>query len=274
MGGNVEILERVKTGENISRAGEDISKGEKVLENGTFLTPARIGIFASQGLNNIDVYAKPGVAIICTGEELAQPRKPLKPGQVYDINSNTLSSLVSLSGGRSEVFTVGDAMDKLSNTLEQALEADILVISGGSSVGERDHVFDLLNTTGKVLFRGINVKPGKPTLFGLVNGKPVLALPGYPTSCLLSAFILLRPALQKIARLPEKSPALARARLSVEVQTGSRRQLMPVRLENGYAVPVDKESGTITAMAYAIGYLDIDAHSCIHQNSEVQIVMF
>jgi len=145
-----------------------------------------------------------------------------------------------------------------------------VVISGGSSVGERDLLASVLDGMGEVIFHGIAVKPGKPTLLALVEGKPVLGMPGYPTSCLTNGYGLLVPMLRKIARLPDGEREPLRVPLARRVtSTIGRHQFLPVKLSKGQAVPVFKGSGAITSMADADGYIEIPANVDLLERGEV-----
>jgi len=271
----IEVYAPVKRGDNIAPAGEDIRSGTTVLEQGAVLTPARMGVIASQGINEIEVYVKPEVAIVTTGEELAQPGSPLQPGQIYDVNAATLSALSVQSGALPRQFlSVNDCLQALEKSLLEALGSDMVVVSGGSSVGERDYMYELLSSAGKIWFHGINIKPGKPTLFATVKGKPVLALPGYPTSCLINAYLLLKPALEKLAHLPASRARIAAARIACDISASKRRQFIPVRMDNDEAVPIGKESGAITATAYASGYVTVMENSAVSRGSNVKVVLF
>ena len=149
----------------------------------------------------------------------------------------------------------------------------MLVFSGGSSVGERDLILDVLMARGEVLFHGVAVKPGKPTTFGIVQGKPVLGMPGYPTSCLSNAYIMLVPMLRKIARLPEFHPRTLRLPLSKRiVSTTGRHQFYTVRIVDESAVPAFKASGDITSMSQADGYIEIPAAVDIVDAGEMVVV--
>ncbi|MBN1368924.1 MAG: molybdopterin molybdotransferase MoeA [Dehalococcoidaceae bacterium] len=272
---DIDVYAPVKPGDNIAPAGEDIRCGSTVLEQGALLNPARMGVIASQGINEVKVYAKPEVAIVTTGEELAQPGALLQPGQIYDVNAATLSALSVRSGATAKAFlSVNDCLEDLEESLFEALRSDIVVVSGGSSVGERDHMYELLSSTGKVWFHGINIKPGKPTLFATIKGKPVLALPGYPTSCLINAYLLLKPALEKLARLPRLKARTENAKISCDISASKRRQFVPVRVDDHEAVPIGKESGAITATAYASGYVIIMENSALSRGSNVEVVLF
>jgi len=209
----------------------------------------------------VEVYARPRIAILSTGNEIVDPGRPLGPGQIYDINTFTLSAIIDAHGGVPVVLpTAEDTIDSLSRSIDEALPADVLVFSGGSSVGERDLIMDVLVKRGEVLFHGVAVKPGKPTVLGRVDGRPVLGMPGYPTSCLSNGYMLLVPMLRRMARLPDYAPRIVRVPLARRiVSTTGRHQFYTVKIMDGIAVPAFKASGDITSMAHADGYLEIPA---------------
>ena len=257
--GTVRIFASVEPRQNVGRQGADIAVGSTVLRAGTHLNASRVGAAAAIGLPELNVYVRPRVAILSTGNEIAEPGQPLEPGQIHDINRYTLSALVTAHGGQPEARrAAADDLDDLRRALDAALDADILVFSGGSSVGERDLLLDVLAARGQVLFHGISVKPGKPMAFGVVEGKPFFGMPGYPASCLSNAQILLVPALRHIARLPADAVRSVTVPLKQRVQSiAGRHQFLSVRLEDGQAVPAFKASGDITSLALADGYIEI-----------------
>ncbi len=277
-GSTVSIYEPVHPGQNVSPAGEDIKKGDKVLTKDTVLSHAKIGALAAMGKETVKVYAKPTVAIIPTGDEVVPPGKELKSGQIYDVNSFTLHSLVRSNGGQQVKGTVvGDDMDGFRDAIrKQAEDCDLLLFSGGSSVGDRDLMADALKTVGKIHFHGVKIRPGKPTLFGEVNGTPVFGMPGYPTSCLTTALQLVMPVLLKMARLPASKQQRIKARLARRVVSSvGRQQYMPVSLKDGLAHLAYKQSGAITSMAHADGYFEISENvENIEKGTEVDITLF
>ncbi len=255
----VKVFKSAYPKANVAPKGEDIKEGELILRHGSILNPGKIGVLASQGINQIRVYEKPKVAIIPTGEEVCEVGKRLRQGQVYDINSHTISSVVKGNGGIPIRFgIVGDDAEEIKSTIAEALKSDLVVISGGSSVGERDLLFDILRNLGEVLFHGIQVKPGKPTIFAMMQGKPILGMPGYPTSCLINTYLLLLPAIRKMAHLPARRDEVVEAKLSRRVPGSvGRRQFLTVKIEGSNAIPLFKESGAITSVAEADGYIEI-----------------
>jgi molybdopterin molybdotransferase len=273
----VMIRRAVHPGENVSRRGADILEGTIPLRAGARLGASRIGTAAALGMMELEVYARPVVAIAGTGNEVCPLGEELGPGQVYDINTHTISAAVRNLGGTALVLgLVKDSHEALKEALDKALEmADITVFTGGSSVGERDLLVDVFGERGEVLFHGVQVKPGKPVLAADCGGKLALGLPGYPTSCLSSGMLFLEPVMAKMGRRPEATPVAVEARLSRRVvSTIGRTQFLTVRLEDGTAHPAFKESGAITSMAEADGYVIIPSNvDLIDQGEQVKVHM-
>lgn len=258
-GDHVRIQRPATTRQHVGPRGGDIREGESLLEAGAVFTPARLGAVTAIGQTQVEVFARPRVAIMCTGDEVVSPGQPLRPGQVYNVNRYTLEALVRRHGGEPVIIpTTGDSLDALDRSLALARTCDIIVTSGGSSVGEHDLVIDMLRTHGEVIFHGIAIKPGKPTVFGRIGGTLLLGLSGYPTSCLSNAHVLLVPLLRLTARLPEWTPRTVTVPLARRITSATgRMQFYTVRLEGGQAVPAFKASGDITSMAHADGYIVI-----------------
>jgi len=256
---------------NINERGMDIRAGERVLSAGTFLTPAKVGVLAALGKDQAKVYARPKIAILPTGSEIVRPRAPLRVGQIYDTNTYTVTSLAALHGCEPlPKPIVPDEEVALRGMLEEALsEADMVVFSAGSAVGERDLLPRLIGERGELLFHGLAVRPGRPTLAAVVGDKLVVNLPGFPASCLMMAYVLLVPVWRKLARLPEWKPLTVPATLAHEVHSPEGlRQFLTVRLQEGtgehgakgkgYRVEsAYKESAAITSLSDADGFIVI-----------------
>jgi molybdopterin molybdotransferase len=273
----IRVLASVQPQQNIGRQGADISRGQTVLRSGTFLNASRAGALSALGLTTVDVYAKPRVAILSTGDEIVDPGTPLAPGQIYDINKVTLSAVASDHGGVPVPYrTAVDTLEDLSRSVDACLAEDLLVFSGGSSVGRRDLIIDVIAAKGDVLFHGIAVKPGKPTAFGRIGRKLVFGMPGYPTSCLSNAYILLAPALRRIARLPLQPLRSVTLPLSGRITSvADRHQFYSVRIEDGRAVPAFKASGDITSMSHADGYIEVPIGvSVVEKGEMVEVTLF
>jgi molybdopterin molybdotransferase len=262
-GDHVHVMSPVHPGQHVGKRGADIQPGTTVVERGTVVNPSRVGALAACGVVDLDVYARPRVAILSTGNEIVAPGRPLAPGQIYDVNRFTLSAVIGRHGGIAVPYpTAPDSLPAMVASLEPTANEDIIVFSGGSSVGDRDLVLDLMRERGEVLFHGIAVKPGKPTALGRVNGKLFLGMPGYPTSCLSNGYILLVPILRRMARLPAFTPRTVAAKLARRIVSApGRHQFYTVRIDNGTAHPAFKASGDITSMSQADGYIEIPAHT-------------
>ncbi len=270
-GDTVRILTPVYPKQHIGRRGADITAGQTIFAPGVVLNPSRIGALAAIGLRDIEVYARPRVAIISTGNEVVEPGQLLEPGHIYDINRFTLRTVAEAHGGETIVYPpVPDDLDSLARTIASTADCDILVFSGGSSVGERDLLYDAIDRAGEIIFHGIAVKPGKPTAFGRIGSRLVFGMPGYPTSCLSNAYILLVPTLRRLARLPEHQPRIVQAPLARRVvSTTGRHQFYTVRIADGAAVPAFKASGDITSMSHADGYIEIPAQTDIVEAGQI-----
>ncbi len=273
--GKVEVYRSVASGENIMRAGADMTKGEKVLVKGHLLTPRDTGVLAALGIVHMKVFAKPKVAIISTGTEIAEPGVPLKPGMIYDVNSRTIADAVRENGGNPQFLGNARTEKELTRLIGKS-DHDVILTSGGTSVGEEDLSYRTVEKLGKLLFHGMALKPGKPTMMGVVRGKPVIGLPGYPTSALVVFYLLVVPLLRKMAALPPLEPATRGAKLASRVYSAKGRlEYVPVGLKDGVARPISKGSGAITTLAGAVGYLVVkDNVEIVEEGSEVKVVMF
>jgi len=276
-GDNVNILKPVYPRANISPKGEDIEKGKVVIKAGEQLFPARIGALAALGRKKVEVYEKPRIAVVPTGTEIKEVGSSLEEGQIYDVNSYTLSSIINKNGAAPmKRKAVPDTTDELRNATKTLLKHDMIVFSGGSSVGERDLLMSVIQEFGNVVFHGIQVKPGKPTLFALVSGKPVFGMPGYPTSCLINAYLLLVPAVRQMARLPPKTEKTMKALLAKRVVSSTgRKQFLTVKIKRNQAYPVFKQSGAITSMTEADGYIVLPINiDVVEKNQKVTVFLF
>ena len=275
--GAIRLFAAVQPHQNVGRQGADIRTGQVVLDPGTLLNPSRVGTLAALGRTHVEVFQKPRVAILSTGNEIVQPGEPLTAGHIYDINRFTLSAVVSEHGGVPVPHrTAADTLEDLARAVDACLEQDLLVFSGGSSVGERDLVLDAVAARGEVLFHGIAVKPGKPTAFGRIDGKLFFGMPGYPTSCLSNAYIMLAPTLRRVARLPVQATRSVTLPLGARVASvAGRHQFYSVRVVDGVALPAFKASGDITSMSQADGYIEIPAGvEVIEAGESVVVTLF
>jgi molybdenum cofactor synthesis domain-containing protein len=273
----VAIVATAIAGQNIGRQGADISPGQLVVSAGDYLNPSRIGAIAAIGRADVDVYAQPRVAIASTGNEVVAPGEALRDAHIYDVNRFTLSAVVRSHGCVAQPQPpAADTIQGLVAALDAASGADVLIFSGGSSVGERDLLVDLVAAKGTMIFHGIAVRPGKPTAFAMINGVPLFGMPGNPTSCLSNAYILLVPYLRATARLPVFAPRTVHVRLGKRiVSPAGRHQFYTVRLQDDVAMPAFKGSGEITSLSRADGYIEIPSdQSTVEEGVMVEVVLF
>jgi molybdopterin molybdotransferase len=273
----VRVAAAVTPRQNIGRRGADLTAGEAIVRAGDVLTPGRIGALAATGVIEVGVFARPTVALLSTGDEIVQPGQPLAPGQIYDINRFTLETIVTRHGGVGVAMpAAADTIDDLVARVDAARTQDVVVFSGGSSVGERDLILDVIARRGELVFRGVAVKPGKPTIFARVGGTPFFGMPGYPASCLSNAYMLLVPFVRKMARLPAWQPRTLILPLSRRiVSAAGRHQFYTVRVVNGTAEPAFKASGDITSMARADGFIEIPAATdAVDEGTPVMVKFF
>jgi len=261
-GDRVRFSRAANPGQHISPRAHDVREGQVVLRQGDVLTPARLGVAASFGLRSLTVRARPVVALVSSGDELLDAEHHAGPppaGRIFDANQTMLAAICEEAGA--EVWRlpiVRDTREAWHAAFGAATGADLVVCSGGSSVGEQDFGGEILAARGDVLFHGIAVKPGKPTGFARLGTQLVLAMPGNPTSCLSNAYVLLRPLVRQLAGLPPEVPRTREAILTRSVRSPlDRLQFYPVRLEGEQASPVFKGSGDVTSLADADGYIQI-----------------
>jgi len=258
----IGVTKPVAPGDHMVRAGEDIAAGSKVLPAGHVLRPQDLGVLAAVGLTEVPVARPVRVGIISTGDEVVEPHEPPGPGQVRDINSYTLYGLAAGAGAQARIYgIVLDSFDLLQEKLQQAVaECDLVLLSGGSSVGARDVAAKVLDTLGSpgVLFHGISIKPGKPTVGAVVDGKPVFGLPGHPVSAMVVFELLVTPLLKHGVYVDDPLEFPVRARMKRNMRSAAGREdYIRVRLnrEGGEitADPVLGKSGLISTMVRAGG---------------------
>jgi molybdopterin molybdotransferase len=275
--GVIEVFAPVSAGQHVGRRGADISPGDLVVRRGDWLNPSRVGALAAIGCSSLEVYEKPRVAVLSTGNEVVDPGMALKGGQIFDVNRFTLGAVASAHGCVAAPHPPAqDTLASLEAALAACATADVIVFSGGSSVGERDLIIDLIAATGEMIFHGIAVRPGKPTAFARINGTPFFGMPGNPTSCLSNAYILLVPFLRATARLPLYAPRTVRATLGKRIVSAvGRHKFYTVTLKDAVAMPAFKGSGEITSLSKADGYIEIPAdQSTVEEGSGVEVILF
>jgi molybdopterin molybdotransferase len=265
-GRTIGVTRPVAPGENVVRRGEDIAAGEVALPAGHLIRPQDLGLLSAVGVSEVEVAMPVKTGIISTGDELVDTRETPLPGQVRDINSYALYGAVGACGGEPRLYgIVRDKYEELRDTLERALRGnDLVLLSGGSSVGARDVASKVIDSMGEpgVLFHGISIKPGKPAVGAVVGGKPVFGLPGHPASAMVVFELLVAPLVRSWGYPAGGDEAWMefplRARITRNLRSAAGREdFIRVRLFSRegqlYADPVLGKSGLITTMVKAGG---------------------
>ncbi|MHB8170152.1 MAG: molybdopterin-binding protein [Thermincolia bacterium] len=266
----VGINRPVAPGENVVRVGEDVAVGEMVLARGSRLRSQDIGFLAGIGVTEVKAFEPVRVGVISTGDEVVEPEKLPGPGEVRDINSYALAAQVREMGGYPTRYgIIPDTFEDLYEVTARALKENHLVLlSGGSSVGIRDNsakVIDQLGSPG-VLVHGVSIRPGKPTILGVVEGQAVYGLPGHPASAMVIFDIFVKPVIQALQGLAKKPwQPVVRAKLSRNMASGSGREdhirvSLVQRDGELWAEPILGKSGLITTMVQADGIFRIPLH--------------
>jgi molybdenum cofactor synthesis domain-containing protein len=264
----IEVRRAASPGQFISYAGSDIARGEALLRAGTLIGSREIGMLAACGIAQVAVARRPCVAVISTGDELVQPGEMLRPAEIYDTNGAIVTAAVRENGGEAVFYgAIADDEAKLEAAMRGALAAsDMLVLSGGTSKGAGDVSHRILGRLGEpgIIAHGVALKPGKPLCLAVCDGKPVVILPGFPTSAMFTFHDMIVPVLRQMAGLPPRADAKVTAKVPVRIASElGRTEFVMVSLVEGteglIAYPTAKGSGAITAFAQADGFLKIDA---------------
>ncbi len=249
----IDVREPVSRGDHVAEVGEDFRRGATVVRRGEFLTPAAIGGLAAVGERSVKGFRQPRVGIVPNGNELLAPEDPAAPRKIRESNNLTLAAVVRAAGCVPIPYhPTRDDPDLIERAVRRAMaSADLVLVTGGSSVGEHDYLPAVLPRIGRLLFHGIAVRPGMPTLAVNARGTAVVGMPGHPTSCLANGFWLLLPALRKLAHLPGPGwfDGVARLRHPVDVPTAGLSTIVPLRVENGWGTPTFHHSSAITSLS-------------------------
>ncbi len=274
--GKVRLTATPKAGSHIRRAGEDIRAGQTVLEAGTRLGPAQLGVAASVGATELGVVRRLKAAVFFTGDEIVLPGQPLAPGRIYNSNRATLIALLTQMG--IEVIDLGQVPDRLDATvatLERAAQAaDVVITSGGVSVGEEDHVKAAVEQLGRLSMWKVAMKPGKPLVYGRVGNADFLGLPGNPVSAFVVFCLFVRPFL--LRRMGAESHPAAAFTVPAGFdwpKPGKRREFLRARLQDGWAMLYPNQgSGVLTSLAWADGLVDIEAGASVMNGDSVRFI--
>ncbi len=268
----IEVLKAVSSGENIIHTGADVAFGEKLLETGSLIRAVEIGGLLALGITEISVYRKLNVGIIASGDEIVPPNVEIKLGQVRDVNTYTISSLVKQRHHNPISYGISpDDEVILSQKVSQAYhECDIVVIAAGSSASEKDLTSKVINNLGKpgVVIHGLNIRPGKPAILAVCNNKPIIGLPGNPVSAFVIAMLFLNPIIDKCSGASQYYfPCFCSGTLTTNVPSiAGREEWYPVKIHKGYendvlVEPIFYQSNLILSLSKADGLMKIPSIS-------------
>ena len=291
----VKIYKPVAPAENIMLLGSDIKRGEKIVRNGTTLTPRETGVLAACGIKEVFVRKKPSVAIISTGNEIVAPGAHLVPGKIYDVNAQTLRDSVRENGCVPLFLGIAkDSLEEISAKMKESLAkgVDVIIVSGGTSAGVGDLLPTAIEELGEIIVHGVDIKPGKPFILGMIQGKPVFGLPGNPTSALITFNLFVAPLLRTMLRIPPRNyeegerrktkRIKVKAALRIFSEPGRNEYVLvnlvkmkPPEEENFFAYPILSGSGAITTLSKADGYIFVEkGREIIEEGEEVEVELF
>jgi len=280
-GDQIQVLRPIKLGEGIIPLGDDVKKGDLILGKGTVLRPQDVGLLASIGLKETEVFKKPTVAILSGGDELIRQCQK-NPERIANNYALVVAGLASELGASAQMLGImPDSLEKVTAEISEALaQADIVVTIGGSSVGVKDFVPDAVNSLGKpgVIVQGILLRPGAVSGFGTVNGKPVIMLPGHIGSCIAGFYLFAAPLISQYTGLKEEMQPRLTAELTETLDSGPqfRFQLLKLTQSEGkfLAEPVEGGSSALSTIVKSNGYAIVPPHSTIAKNSKVEVTLF
>ena len=279
----IELRRPAAAGQFVSYAGSDIARGETLLRRGTRVSAREIGMLAACGLDRVDVVRRPKVAVLSTGDELVEPGQPLKPAGVFDSNGAIIAAAIAEAGGEPSLFgAFPDNATALEKAVREALAScDMVVLSGGTSKGAGDLSHQVVSRLGKpgILVHGVALKPGKPLCLGVIGDKPIVVLPGFPTSAIFTFHAFVAPLIRARAGLPPEAAKTTSARVPIRVASElGRKEFLLVSLIEGeqvtVAFPIGKGSGSVTSFSQADGFIEIDAlASALDAGSDAQVTL-
>ncbi len=280
LGGRIEVLSQVSPGQNVGLKGEDVKQGEPVFRKGRLLKPSDVGLLASMGFMEAAVYARPRVLIIPTGEEIVPRGMEPMPGQMNESNGVMNYLYVERYGGVPTVHgIVSDNKDDLAAALREGAAYDLIITTGGSSVGKRDLIAEVLSSIGEVLVHGVAIKPGKPIALGTVytgdKKTPIVCLPGYPAACAIDSMVFADPAVKKLGHMPRSEYRTQRAVLARKIfSEPGYRTYTRVSIEGRTATPIrTKGAGVLSSVSHADGYVitpeDVEGYEA---GEEVEVI--
>jgi molybdopterin molybdotransferase len=274
----VEVTAEVHPYRNVAKVGEDIAIGDLVLKEGHRLRPPDLALLGSLGIESVEVYSMPKVAVIPTGGELV-PRfsRSLNPGEAYETNGLMASLYTKIWGGEpKQTQVVPDDPELIKKAIKSNLDCDLIVLTGGTSVGEKDFAPKVLQDLGEMLIHGVRIQPGKPTTLGAIGKTPVICLPGYPVAALSALYLFVRPALKKLAHLHDQAPKVQACLGRKIASRPGYQSLVRVALHDGIVEPIMASgAGILSSVARADGFVIVPEESeGMEAGEEVEVSLF
>ena len=279
MDGKVNLLTAVTPTQDVAKKGSDIEEGKLILKKGDFLNPGKIGVLLSQGFETIEVYKKPSVGIVSSGNEITLQGEELEYGKIYDVNGGMIKNdAVSCGADAKFLGVMRDDYDEVKEKITDSLnEVDVLFCSGGTSAGLGDVLKHVLDELGEVHIHGISVQPGKPTIVGVIDGKLVIGFPGNPVSALMIFNAFVAEPLTKLAGIDknfELETIKGKITKRIHSQVG-RMQYQLVKVDGDNVQPIFKDSGAIFSLSTADGYVKIPKLvELVDEGEEVEVYLF
>lgn len=278
-GDKVNLFTSATPSQDIAKKGSDIEEGNLILKKGDVLTPGKIGVLLSQGFKTIEVYKKPTVGVISSGNEITMQGEELPFGKIYDVNGNMIKNdAISCGADARFLGVVRDNYDQVKEKIQESLEdVDILLCSGGTSAGLGDVIKHVLDELGEVYIHGISVQPGKPTIVGVINEKLIIGLPGNPVSALMIFNAFVAPSLTKVAGIEKEfEQKIVRGVMTRRIHSPvGRMQYQLVKVDGTDVHPIFKDSGAIFSLSSADGYVKVEKSvELMDEGEEVEVYLF
>ena len=275
----VNLLTTATPSQDVAKKGSDIEEGKLILEKGDILTPGKIGVLLSQGFKTIEVFKKPTVGIISSGNEITMQGNELPFGKIYDVNGNMIKNdAVSCGADAKFLGVVRDNYDQVKDKIQEALkDVDVLLCSGGTSAGLGDVIKHVLDELGEVYIHGISVQPGKPTIVGVINEKLVIGLPGNPVSALMIFNAFVASPLSKVAGIEKEfEQKIINGVMTRRIHSPvGRMQYQLVKVDGSDVHPIFKDSGAIFSLSSADGYVKVEKSvELLDEGEEVKVYLF
>lgn len=277
--GKVNLLTTTTPTQDVARKGSDIEKGKLILKKGDFLNPGKIGVLLSQGFKNIEVYKKPILGVISSGNEIALQGEELTYGKVYDVNGGMIKNAAISCGADAHFLGImRDNYDEIKHKITDVLkEVDIIICSGGTSAGLGDVLNGVLEELGEVYIHGISVQPGKPTIIGVIEDKLVIGLPGNPVSALMIFNAFVAEPLTKLAGIDKDFELdTVKGKMTKRIHSPvGRMQYQLVKVDGKDIHPIFKDSGAIFSLSTADGYVKVPKSvELLDEGEEVEVYLF